>query len=522
MALSFWQPNTLYSAGNRVLDSNGSIQQFVAYGSPPTTTGTSGANPPIWSQILDAITIDNTIHWELMGYRTVQLAVKPLGPAVQTPLNAISVSQGNIDAGAIPLLRADGTIDPSMVTGSGGGGNATEIQNIPVAPTPPSHNGELLIYDSMTNTYIPGDPLVQGVIAVGTAVAGINPVLIGGSDLSGNLQNTVMILAGSPPILCLAVHDPASSGGSGGSVTQGTVPWVVSGTVTANQGTSPWTVGGTVAVTQSTSPWVVSLASTTITGTVAVTQSTSPWVTSDNHFTHNLNQDGSGNVGVNIENFPATTAVTQSTSPWVVSGTVTSNIQASGTPLTATGSSLNVNITGGASSGTQYADNAASGATPTGTLSMGWDSTALKVRALKVDNLQNLQVNLAEISTTVEGSPAETALDVHITNVSAVPVADSTASSTSSVPSQTAISNTSSTILAANPLRKESIIVNTGTTVVFLALGQTPTSTAYHVALSACSTANDGTGGTFTDSLWTGVINAICTVSGTVCVTELT
>jgi hypothetical protein len=45
--------------------------------------------------------------------------------------------------------------------------------------------------------------------------------------------------------------------------------------------------------------------------------------------------------------------------------------------------------------GTQFADNATSGATPTGTLSMGWDSGASKVRALKVDASQNLNVNLA-------------------------------------------------------------------------------------------------------------------------------
>lgn len=44
--------------------------------------------------------------------------------------------------------------------------------------------------------------------------------------------------------------------------------------------------------------------------------------------------------------------------------------------------------------GTQFADNAASGATPTGTLSMGWDSGASKVRALKVDASQNLNVNV--------------------------------------------------------------------------------------------------------------------------------
>jgi len=50
--------------------------------------------------------------------------------------------------------------------------------------------------------------------------------------------------------------------------------------------------------------------------------------------------------------------------------------------------------------GTQFADNAASGATPTGTLSMGWDSVNSKVRALKVDASQGLEVAL-EIGGTV-------------------------------------------------------------------------------------------------------------------------
>jgi hypothetical protein len=58
-----------------------------------------------------------------------------------------------------------------------------------------------------------------------------------------------------------------------------------------------------------------------VSGSVAVTQTTSPWVTQDNHFTHNLNQDGSGNVGVNVQNFPVNQTV---------SGGVTAQILDSG------------------------------------------------------------------------------------------------------------------------------------------------------------------------------------------------
>lgn len=50
--------------------------------------------------------------------------------------------------------------------------------------------------------------------------------------------------------------------------------------------------------------------------------------------------------------------------------------------------------------GTQFADNATSGATPIGTLSMGWDSVNSKIRALKVDASQNLEVSVQNFPTT--------------------------------------------------------------------------------------------------------------------------
>ena len=54
--------------------------------------------------------------------------------------------------------------------------------------------------------------------------------------------------------------------------------------------------------------------------------------------------------------------------------------------------------------GTQYIDDAASGAHPTGTLSMGWDSANSVVRALKVDTSQNLLVDVANTSIAVTQS----------------------------------------------------------------------------------------------------------------------
>lgn len=117
------------------------------------------------------------------------------------------------------------------------------------------------------------------------------------------------------------------------------------------------------------------------------------------------------------------------------------------------------------------------------------------------------------------------------TNAYAVPlgpsgravIVEANNSSTANAPAQQTVGVASGSILAANASRKECLVVNTGTTIVYLGLGQTPSATAYHVALSPCTSANDGTGGTYTSDMWKGSINAIgSAAAGTVCVTELT
>ena len=104
--------------------------------------------------------------------------------------------------------------------------------------------------------------------------------------------------------------------------------------------------------------------------------------------------------------------------------------------------------------------------------------------------------------------------------VNVTPVASTTANS----PSQQTVGTTSGSILATNAARKKFLVTNTGITTIFLGLGQTPTITAYHVALAPCgNSANDGSGGTFFDDSWDGAINAISSAAaGTVCVLEMT
>lgn len=96
--------------------------------------------------------------------------------------------------------------------------------------------------------------------------------------------------------------------------------------------------------------------------------------------------------------------------------------------------------------------------------------------------------------------------------------------STSTTPAQTTVGTTEGQILAANTGRKRLMVQNTGTTVIKLNLGAVAvTQTAYHVALLAGTAADDGTGASYIDEVWTGAVRAISSaVGGTVVITELT
>jgi hypothetical protein len=93
---------------------------------------------------------------------------------------------------------------------------------------------------------------------------------------------------------------------------------------------------------------------------------------------------------------------------------------------------------------------------------------------------------------------------------------------TCSTPAQTTIGTTAAVILAANPKRKGVFIQNTGATVIKLAFGSTdPTQTVYHAALGAATGADDGTGGSWSDDAFVGVIRAISSgVGGTFVLAE--
>lgn len=84
---------------------------------------------------------------------------------------------------------------------------------------------------------------------------------------------------------------------------------------------------------------------------------------------------------------------------------------------------------------------------------------------------------------------------------------------------QTSIGATAGEALAASSDGKGFWIQNTGTTVIKVVLGTgTPTQTVYHVALAACTAADDGKGGSYIDDQWIGAVQIISSAAGGTCV----
>lgn len=69
------------------------------------------------------------------------------------------------------------------------------------------------------------------------------------------------------------------------------------------------------------------------------------------------------------------------------------------------------------------------------------------------------------------------------------------------------ILTTSGTALNGNLARIQWTIVNIGTTPLFVLLGSGASATVFHIPLKACSMSNDGTGGSVSDSTYTGLIS---------------
>lgn len=104
--------------------------------------------------------------------------------------------------------------------------NAVQLQDFDIDPTPPS-DGEILIYDGATQKYVPGDPIVSGPDAVGTAPSR-NPVQIGVLDSGGLVREVTQNADGGIP-----VHVINSGGGTVSSEITGHAGAILDGTAGA-------------------------------------------------------------------------------------------------------------------------------------------------------------------------------------------------------------------------------------------------------------------------------------------------
>jgi hypothetical protein len=87
-----------------------------------------------------------------------------------------------------------------------------------------------------------------------------------------------------------------------------------------------------------------------------------------------------------------------------------------------------------------------------------------------------------------------------------------------STPAQTSVGVVAAVVLVSNQKRKGFMVQNTGTTILKLAFGATPTQTVYHVSLKGGTVADDGTGSVYVDDVWVGDVSAVSSVAGGTCV----
>lgn len=210
-------------------------------------------------------------------------------------------------------------------------------------------NGQIPIWDNSQSKFIPGDPLVQGLVAEGAAIP--NPIVIGGKDGSGNNKALILDSAGRATVNIngTVTTTPPSNASTNVSQINGVTPLMGAG----NGGTGSLRVNiasdqVAIPVSQNGAPWSMS-----ISGTPAVTIAQSN-ITADYDSgagTQNLTMFGialpanGGAVAGGTSSNPIRVDPTGSTTQ-PVSGTVTANA-GSGTFNIQSNASVNETQVGG-------------------------------------------------------------------------------------------------------------------------------------------------------------------------------
>ena len=367
-----------------VLDATGHIDaSMISGGSGVSVNGTPVSTPNFNDTTPAALGGRTNVVWQFDGSGNVSASYLTTGGAT---------SFAGISSGTNTTAAMDVGNGASLFYSGTGVVNANEIGTINIDGNTPAHAGQLLISQPGNTTAVWADPLVQGLYPDGTLISTpINPVYVGGQSTDGKLYGFLTdaskyLLVTATQATGTNLHTVVDSGSitamqatgtnlhtvvdsgavtvSGtvafsnttiavtnagtfavqatlaaettkviGTVNQGTSPWVVSGTVTADAGTGNFTVvqatgtnlhavidtGSTTAVTQATGTnlhTVVDSGAVTVSGTVAFSNTTIA-VTNAGTF--------AVQATLSAETTKVIGTVNQGTSPWVISGAVTTS-----------------------------------------------------------------------------------------------------------------------------------------------------------------------------------------------------
>ncbi len=97
-----WQPNTVYPAGQIIIDSNGNLQRA----NPSEVTVPSGATQPVWSTTPGNVTPDGQFSWTYLAFQSVD-SQQLLSAAGQPPYTITYKEFGQTSSQTIPLINAN-------------------------------------------------------------------------------------------------------------------------------------------------------------------------------------------------------------------------------------------------------------------------------------------------------------------------------------------------------------------------------------------------------------------------------
>jgi hypothetical protein len=360
----------------------------TAFGTAPAAVNVPGVNASLFSGTTALTNTAGALNVNISGGTVTATIATPTdwgtAPSTSTLVPAVN-AETFIGQTALAAVSNYGTA-PSAVSAQGV--NAYITNTVPVTLASTTITGTVAVTQSTTPWVIAGNLTNNNATPAATNL-GVLPAIAESAytnlgytsgdqvllvtDLHGGLNTDLQAYAGSQLTGTVTAYGTAPTGNVFGvnAYITNTVPVTLAST----------TITGTVAVTQSTSPWVVSLASTTITGTVAVdgaltnnnaaptatllgvlgaiaetayntvTYTTGDMVLPVTDLHGALNQDLQAVAGVQLG---ATGVTAFGTAPAAVNVPgVNASLFSGVTPLTNTGGSLNVNVTGTVTQSTQ-------------------------------------------------------------------------------------------------------------------------------------------------------------------------